>query len=431
MTGIDEQGRKNVRYAGRQSRHARYARAEEDGDGIGSIVIRDQRQARRSRETKRDSLNDCDPSLRITRGNARPISRHFRTETRIERQRSKMQKRAILTTVALGIFVLGTGSVASATDYRSFQTGDWNVAGNWEYWDGNSWQTATVKPGANDYAVIRNGHDISVAGDEFIDRFDVNSGGELIIEGTRSLTVDGSVNSTSDIDGTVTLQYLDGASTLAFEDNNHTLTGVGLITSSDRRNLVTIEADIVVDAQESVSFEGAMKIQGPTGGTTNGTLDLTGDSVVKANSNGAILELHQDLILDADNDVDSPFASFEASLVARDSGILLIDCTAASTFDGNLLANNGTLDIDSNFQTYSSGSSKLAVVSGGSCDIDGTVCVEGWIMGCTSTPSMDSSGGNLLYDTYTVNGGCTCADPGSSATNKCRNREFSGSHSCS
>lgn len=67
--------------------------------------------------------------------------------------------------------------------YRSLQTGDWNVATNWESSpDNTTWTTASSSPASSDNAItIRSGHEITISSSASADQCMVESGGTVIL----------------------------------------------------------------------------------------------------------------------------------------------------------------------------------------------------------------------------------------------------------
>ena len=85
-------------------------------------------------------------------------------------------------------------------DYRSKSTGDWNVASNWERYNGTSWVTAATPPSSTDGVItIIYGHTITNTTSLTVDQLDVE--GVLVQNSTMNIA-----NGTGDdltINGTV------------------------------------------------------------------------------------------------------------------------------------------------------------------------------------------------------------------------------------
>ncbi|HYG52022.1 MAG TPA: T9SS type A sorting domain-containing protein [Flavobacteriales bacterium] len=65
-------------------------------------------------------------------------------------------------------------------DYRSFATGTWTTASNWERYNGTAWVTATAAPTSTDGAItIQSGHTMQIAANATIDQITINSGGTI------------------------------------------------------------------------------------------------------------------------------------------------------------------------------------------------------------------------------------------------------------
>jgi hypothetical protein len=108
------------------------------------------------------------------------------------------------------IFVYGQ----SLGDYRSKQSGNWNLTTTWERFDGTNWVNATVVPSSTDAVItITSTHQVTVSDARNADQVIVSTGATLTINVTSpfgaftlndgadyDLSVDGALN----ISGTVT-----------------------------------------------------------------------------------------------------------------------------------------------------------------------------------------------------------------------------------
>src|SRR5689334_4482122 len=93
-----------------------------------------------------------------------------------------MQNR--LKTLVFISFTLATGNTFSqvAGDYRSFTSGTWATAANWETFDGTSWIPATVAPNNVNANVItvQAGHTMTISAILTVDQLVVNNAGIVI-----------------------------------------------------------------------------------------------------------------------------------------------------------------------------------------------------------------------------------------------------------
>jgi hypothetical protein len=99
----------------------------------------------------------------------------------------------------------GTISLFAATagDYRSVASGNWNTPGNWEKFNGISWMPAVTSPSNLDGAIIiQTGHTINITSAVTIDEVVVNSGGQLSVS-TAACTIANGINADLTIDGTL------------------------------------------------------------------------------------------------------------------------------------------------------------------------------------------------------------------------------------
>jgi hypothetical protein len=89
---------------------------------------------------------------------------------------------------SFGLIGLGFGQTTG--DFRSFATGDWNVAGTWETFNGTLWVAAGVSPNSTNGAIaIRDGHTITITADLTIDQTTIESGGILTINSGVTVTL--------------------------------------------------------------------------------------------------------------------------------------------------------------------------------------------------------------------------------------------------
>ncbi len=104
-------------------------------------------------------------------------------------RRVPCQRRVPLRLV-LGLLVLGVTGSALSADYRSKASGNWEVAANWETWNGSGWvSTANAPAGAaNENITIQSGHTITLSGAASLLGTLTNSG-TLSISGTGILSI--------------------------------------------------------------------------------------------------------------------------------------------------------------------------------------------------------------------------------------------------
>ena len=72
----------------------------------------------------------------------------------------------------------------SVTQYRSANTGNWNVPATWECSDdGTNWQVPTTNTptNANSFITIRNGHNVTVSANVTADQLTIDAGGQVTV----------------------------------------------------------------------------------------------------------------------------------------------------------------------------------------------------------------------------------------------------------
>lgn len=78
----------------------------------------------------------------------------------------------------------------TAGDYRTNGNTQFNLATNWQVFDGTAWVAASVDPSLGSGVItIRNGHTATVATSETLDQLIVEAGGTLRINNSRNLNL--------------------------------------------------------------------------------------------------------------------------------------------------------------------------------------------------------------------------------------------------
>src|SRR5688572_25907922 len=109
------------------------------------------------------------------------------------------------------IILSGRAFSQTAGDYRSAGTGNWNVAGSWERWDGDSWEVPGAAPTFSDGTItIRSGHTITITASLTLDQTVIDNGGALSINPNLSgftipVTVNNGAGDDLTIDGSFSL----------------------------------------------------------------------------------------------------------------------------------------------------------------------------------------------------------------------------------
>ncbi len=103
--------------------------------------------------------------------------------------------KAMPAALILGAFLLISleSSGQTVNDYRSVGNGLWSDLATWERWDGSAWLTPTMVEGApsngKNLITVRNTDTVTVATNVTIDQATVETGGQIIVNASRTLTI--------------------------------------------------------------------------------------------------------------------------------------------------------------------------------------------------------------------------------------------------
>jgi hypothetical protein len=263
-------------------------------------------------------------------------------------------KRTILTTAAFAavILLVPAASAQDTGDYRSVGSGDWDTVGTWEYWDGDSWETPGSAPSASTYVTIQAGDQVDIAAEDsnaLADHITVESTGTLNVEAGRTLTVDGSDNSVSSVDGTINLEG--SGSKLVITTNNHTLVGGGSIDGQNAAAAIEIATNMTLTNTAAITGNLLITPVSEATGTT-----FINNGVVHANNAGT-LYIGPDSI---------GVSSGVWQVSTSESAVLQIDASSANSHSGSVNVFNGLLDVDNDFATTGN-----LTFTGGSIDVQG------------------------------------------------------------
>ena len=101
-------------------------------------------------------------------------------------------------------FQTTTAKAAVSGDYRSKVSGNWSTAGTWETYNGSAWVNAVSAPSsANNVINIQNGHTVTLTSNVTADQLTIDAGGILVINSTRTLTINNGTGTDFTINGTL------------------------------------------------------------------------------------------------------------------------------------------------------------------------------------------------------------------------------------
>jgi trimeric autotransporter adhesin len=178
----------------------------------------------------------------------------------------------LITLITLAVFA----NAQVANDFRSRVTGNWNVAANWERFDGTTWATSAVIPGAtanNGNVTIQDGHTITVtvAPTAAISSLTVGGGTSGVLNiGAFAITITGATNISAG--GTLNVTGLAGVKTFTGDFTNN-----GTWTNSIN-SAITMSGNIVNNG----TFTSGTGVYSLTGATK--TINTTNSSAFSINS---------------------------------------------------------------------------------------------------------------------------------------------------
>ena len=113
-----------------------------------------------------------------------------------------MKKRLVIIIICLSCMI-HISTAQSAGDYRSKQTGAWELASSWETYNGTMWVNAGGTPSSSSGMIsILNGHIITSSNNLSVDQFVINGGGTLTITAS-TLTINNGTGTDLDCSGTI------------------------------------------------------------------------------------------------------------------------------------------------------------------------------------------------------------------------------------
>ena len=236
----------------------------------------------------------------------------------------------------------GYRQTAAAGIYRSAGTGNWNVPGTWEFYDGSTWAAAVSTPSSLDYEVtVLAGHTVSVTEDVDIDQLSVSIGGQITVAPGITLNVN---NGPDEYDITVNGSII----------NSGTITGTG---AASVNGVLTNGGDFTVSGLVSVNG-GGRYIHSTSGTTlpaiiwqTGSTCEITGWTNATTLTPSFDQEFYNFTWNCPNQAVNVSFAGY-ADMVA---GTFTLNSTGLSTSYliapggnatyGNYISNSGTYDM--------------------------------------------------------------------------------------
>lgn len=273
-------------------------------------------------------------------------------------------------------WVLGTNNKSTTPMYNyvySRKSGNWNdvTAGNgtWSYTEGGSGASCDCVPGGSGYAVIENGHTVTLTANDSIKFLDIDTGARLIINNSRTLNVGGNMtmystgNFTNNGTLNVTGELLMSSATSPTVNGNVTVSGwftlpVGTAYTQSSGALVC-GGDIEIGGDLSIASGATCSLTG-TLGHISGTGTFT-------TASGGTLSISNNKVIDPETTltIGTPSVNTTVALAASTT----INNLGDITINGNLTGANSTTSIWLN-NAYSSLSVSGTLLSTGTLDVE-------------------------------------------------------------
>src|SRR5258705_1869312 len=162
------------------------------------------------------------------------------------------------------ICILKDSNAQTTGDYRSKQTGAWNLSTSWQIYNGSTWINASVAPSASDGIItILSGHIITSSAAVVSDQLVINAGGTLTID-AGTFTVNDGAGIDTDCSGILAVAggTLDGAGAVSFVSGSEfgwtggTIGGSGIITISSGAVLNMNGGDVIFGGTKTINNYG-------------------------------------------------------------------------------------------------------------------------------------------------------------------------------
>ncbi|HPH84889.1 MAG TPA: hypothetical protein PLC48_05490, partial [Ferruginibacter sp.] len=255
----------------------------------------------------------------------------------------------IICTILLSQFLV-FAFAQTAGDYRSFTSGNWTIAGNWERFDGTDWvNPAPAAPNSSNGSItIRTGHNITINSSITINQVVVDAGGTITlntgatISGAGILNVIGTMNWT---DGTVS--------------TNLTVASNGTLN-------ITGTGNKMINSAKTLTNNGAIA-------WANGTIFLSGTGAIIDNY-GTISQTGTNNLLQAGGGIPE-FRNQSTGIFTKATGVGATIFGATTTNAGIINLNSNTLTIGNNFNNIGT----INVAGGGTLQNDASFTWGGTI----------------------------------------------------
>ncbi len=257
-----------------------------------------------------------------------------------------------------------SGLIPGATstgDYRSKQTGNWNVAGSWERFDGSNWVNAPSAPSNTDGIIeIRNGHTISANSVITADQVVISAGGILNITSTFNLndgtgtdvTVNGTLGfSTGAINGAGTIVIASGGIFLLNTADVKSINAVSTITNNGtitwQEGGLNFSAAVINNNIFNISAPALWQFNG--GLTNSGTINKTAGATTIATpwSNSGTINLSGGSLTSSQTFTNTGTINFTNGASWQNSSTFNHNTGSVISGTGNF-SNSGTLSLNSN-----------------------------------------------------------------------------------
>ncbi len=244
-----------------------------------------------------------------------------------------------------------TATTSITDQFRSRTTGPWATASTWESFSGGSWITATLAPTSSAASItVLNTHTVTVGAAATAKLLTINTGGQVTISASQTLTVSDDGTGATDLS---VVGYLKNSGTL-------TLSGTMSVDGTYEHNINGGAFPTATWNTNSTLLVTGITSTGPTGGTSQNFYNFTWNC--PSQSTNISLAMNNNTI------------AGDLTLTSSGGAANAVRLTTAATATTNNITINGNIVVSAGILTShgsSSGTSTITVTVGGNISING------------------------------------------------------------